>query len=375
MKKRLKYGLYGWLFLVITWATVVFATWINFFSLWNMEKNVSSNNKSMNTNIESKTAYFAGGCFWCMEWIFEAQDGVLEAVSGYIWGTSETANYKQVASGNTDHREAVRVVYDPESISYEKLVELYWTQIDPTDDGWQFADRGFQYTTAIYYSSDVEKQIAENSKKSLQDSWKFDSDIVTLILPVTEFYDAESYHQDYYKKSAFRYNLYKRGSGREGFIDENWKDRIAELSEETYSDAALKERLTPLQYKVTQEDGTEPAFNNKYWDNKKDGIYVDIIDGTPLYSSKDKFVSGTGWPSFTKAIDETAIETETDTKFFMTRTEAVSASSDAHLGHIFTDGPADKGGMRHCINSAALRFVPVEDLEKEGYGEYLKLFE
>ena len=134
-------------------------------------------------------------------------------------------------------------------------------------------------------------------------------------------------------------------------------------------------KLNPLQYHVTQGDGTEPAFNNEYWDNKEDGIYVDIIDGTALYSSLDKFDSGTGWPSFTKAISERVIDTETDTKFFMTRTEAISASSDAHLGHIFPDGPQDKGGMRHCINSAALKFIPVDELEDEGYGEYLELFQ
>ena len=323
----------------------------------------------------TKNAYFAWGCFWCMEGIFEGQDGVIEALSGYIWWTPETANYKDVSSGGTLHREGVKVVYDPTKITYEKLVELFWTQIDPTDEGGQFADRGYQYTTAIYYDGEEEKTIAETSKQSLENSGKFDVGIATKIGSLDPFYEAESYHQNYYKKASLRYNAYARGSGRKWFIEENWKDRIAELNERTYSDEELRKRLTPLQYKVTQEDGTEPPFENEYWDNKEDGIYVDVIDGTPLYSSLDKFDSGTGWPSFTKAISERVIDTETDTKFFMTRTEAISASSDAHLGHIFPDGPQDKGGMRHCINSAALKFISVDELEDEGYGEYLELFQ
>lgn len=324
---------------------------------------------------KSQTAVFAWGCFWCMEGIFEAQDGVYEALAWYIGWSAESANYNDVSSGTTKHREAVQIVYNPDMISYETLVELFWTQIDPTDEGWQFADRWFQYTTAIFYSDEREKNIAETSKKTLGNSWKFEKEIATLILPTSEFFRAESYHQDYYKKSSFRYNLYKRGSGREGFIETNWTQRIAELSESTYSEEALREKLTPLQYRVTQEWATERAFENEYWDNKNAGIYVDIIDGTPLYSSLDKFDSGTGWPSFSKAISEDVIKTKEDTKFFMTRTEALSASSEAHLGHIFNDGPKELGGVRHCINSASLRFIPLEKLEEEGYGEYLKNFE
>lgn len=341
------------------------------------------------TNIdiqETKSAYFAWGCFWCMEGIFEAQDGVSAAISGYIGGTSDTANYRDVSSWNTLHREGVQVVYDPDKISYDTLVELFWTQIDPTDEGGQFADRWYHYTTAIYYDGNEEKQIAESSKKSLEDSWKFEIGIATKILEVEPFYPAEDYHQDYYKKSALRYNLYKKGSGRGSFIDENWKKRIDELSnsgantlwaqlEATYNDDELKKRLTPLQYEVTQKDGTEPPFKNEYWDNKEPGIYVDVVDGTPLYSSLDKFDSGTGWPSFTKPINEESLTTTTDTRFFMTRTEVRSASSDAHLGHIFNDAPAELWGIRHCINSASLRFVPVDELEDEWYEEYIEMFE
>lgn len=342
---------------------------INIMIFWN-----TSSGKSI-SQATTSNAYFAGGCFWCMEGIFEAQDGVLEAVSWYIGGTQETANYKDVSTGTTAHREAVKVVYNPEIISYKTLVELYWTQIDPTNPDGQFADTWHQYTTAIYYSTLEEKDIAEASKQQLEQSWKFEKPVVTLLEPYVSFYPAESYHQDYYKKSSFRYNLYKRWSGRQDFIETNWKDRILELTEQTYSDEELRKRLTPLQYKVTQEAGTEKPFENEYWDNKEAGIYVDVIDGTPLYSSLDKFDSGTGWPSFTKSISEEVIKTQDDTKFFMQRTEAISASSDAHLGHIFPDGPQELGGIRHCINSAALRFIPLDEMQDQWYGEYLDLFQ
>lgn len=361
--------------LLLVWSVIIWITfWAMVFGMgWVFHKNETPEKPAVTG--DTVEAYFAGGCFWCMEWIFEWQHGVKQAVSGYIWGTADTAKYGEVSTGATGHREGVRVVYDPEVISYEKLVELFWTQIDPTDAGGQFADRGFHYTTAIYYSNEEEKSIAEASKKTLADSGKFDEEIATLILPAAAFYDAEEYHQDYYKKSSLRYNLYKKGSGRAGFIDENWKDRIAQLNEQTYSDAALRERLTPLQYKVTQQGGTERAFNNEYWDNKEAGIYVDIIDGTPLYSSLDKYVSGTGWPSFTKPISPEVVTEHEDKKLFVTRTEIKSASSNAHLGHVFTDGPADKGGLRYCMNSASMRFIPVDELESEGYEKYLEMFE
>jgi len=324
-----------------------------------------------------------------MEWIFEYQTGVEWAYSGYTGWEASTATYELTSSKTTKHREAVRVVYDPNIISYKKLVELFWTQINPTDDRGQFNDRGFVYSPAIFYNDDQEKRIAEQSKADLQESWRFEQDIVVAIDPATEFYDAEERHQDYYKKNPVRYKVYTSGSGRRPFIENNWQDRIDFLqnkkyideewvefrSSAKYSQEDLKSRLTAMQYKVTQEEGTEPAFNNEYWDNKEPWIYVDIVDGTPLYSSIDKFDSGTGWPSFTKWIDESNFTTHVDTRFFMTRTEVRSAKADSHLGHIFNDAPPELGWIRHCINSAALRFVPVDQLESEGYGEYLDLFE
>jgi len=337
---------------------------IYYFLIPTNESKIISNNKIMNTNNLS-SAYFSWWCFWCMEWIFEAQEWVKEAVVWYIGWTSETANYEDVSTWNTQHRESVKVIYDPDIISYDTLIWLYWRQIDPTDPNWQFADKWFQYTTAIYYSDDIEKNIAESNKDKLDNSWKFDKPIVTKILPYSKFYLAEEYHQNYYKKSATRYKLYKKLSGREWYIEKNWKN-------DDKND--LKSRLTPLQYKVTQENGTERPYDNKYWDNKAEWIYVDIVDWTPLYSSLDKYESNTGWPSFTKPIDDWAVIEKEDDTLFSKRTEIRWAQSNSHLWHVFPDGPINKWWLRYCMNSAALKFIPVDELEEKGYWEYLDLF-
>lgn len=374
MKKMPKNIQRIWYFIAAILFWIVITLWFLWVYKWTPDFSDKENMITINNTWEIKTAYFAGWCFWCMEWIFEAQDGVSAAISWYIGWPAENANYSDVSSGNTQHREWVRVLYNSEIITYDTLVELFWTQIDPVDAGGQFGDRGFQYTTAIYYSDEQEKEIAENSKNILENSWKFEEKIVTEILKATAFYDAEEYHQDYYKKSSLRYNLYKKWSGRAGFIDENWKDRIAELNANTYSEEALRKNLTSLQYKVTQEWWTEKPFDNEYWDNKQAGIYVDIIDGSALYSSLDKYVSGTGWPTFSKPISSEVLTEHEDNGLFYTRTEIKSASSSAHVWHVFTDGPVDKWGLRYCMNSAALRFIPVDKLEEEGYEKYLKLF-
>ena len=314
-----------------------------------------------------------------MEGIFEAQSGVTTAVSGYAGGAQEDANYELVSAGNTEHREAVEISYDPVVISYETLVDLYFTQIDPTQTDGQFGDRGYRYTTAILYTTDDEKKIAETAINTLEKSKKFDKPIAVKVEPRTTFFLAEEYHQDYYKKSSFRYNLYAQGSGRKGYIDENWMNEIQAI--ETKEKPAnnpkenIREKLTDIQYKVTQEEGTEAPFRNEYWDNKKEGIYVDIVDGSPLFASIDKYDSGTGWPSFTRVMTGASIVEKTDTQLFSTRTEVRSKNADSHLGHLFDDGPRDKWGMRYCINSAALRFVPVADLEQEWYGEYSQFFQ
>lgn len=373
------------------------------------ETNMQEEINTKLNNGEYKKVVFAGGCFWCTESEFNHASGIISAVSGYADSEKANPSYEEVGSEKVKAREAVEVIYDPSKITFESLLEKYWKHIDPEDIGGQFGDRGYQYTSAIYYTDSEQKILAEKSKNKIEEIKKIK--VATEILPFNNFYPAEEYHQDYKDKNPIRYNAYREGSGRNSYIRLHWSDgstttrvifsegensidtsynidkniqnknenKLEMSTMKTWEKFTAKEKeeklktLTSLQYDVTQKEGTERSFQNEYEANKEVGIYVDIVSGEPLFLSKDKYDSGTGWPSFTSPINASSVTLHVDNGLFTSRTEVKSSIADSHLGHVFDDGPKDRGGKRYCMNSASMRFIKLVDMKKEGYGEYTDL--
>ena len=314
----------------------------------------------------TKTAIFAGGCFWCLLPPFRKELGILSVVAGYTGGAEENPTYEDVVAGKTHHREAVRVTYDTSKMTYEKLLQLFLQSIDPTDPNGQFFDQAPSYRTGIFYGSEEEKEAAIRALAELDASGRFEKPVAVEVLPASAFYEAEGYHQTYPENYREQFEAYELGSGRKGFIKRHWN---AEKDKEV-----LRKKLSAESFHVTQENGTEAPFTGEYTDTEEEGLYVDIVSGEPLFTSIDKFHSGCGWPSFSKPIEAASIKEKEDTSLSRVRTEVRSSVADSHLGHVFDDGPKELTGLRYCINSAALRFVPKEKMAEEGYGSYLKLF-
>ncbi|WP_041990457.1 peptide-methionine (R)-S-oxide reductase MsrB [Capnocytophaga cynodegmi] len=326
--------------------------------------------ETMNDKKDMKEIYFAGGCFWGTEHFFKQIRGVVATQVGYANGNTQKPSYEEVYTDKTGFTETVKVVYDPKQVDLQLLLDLFYETIDPTSLNKQGNDIGTRYRTGIYTIDDSDREMISKSLNELAS--KYNQPIVVENLPLKNFYDAEEYHQNYLDKNPGGYchintKLFQMAK------EANPMEKSSPMQYKKPNDEVLKEKLTEIQYNVTQKNATERPFHNEYWNEFREGIYVDITTGEPLFVSTDKFDAGCGWPSFSKPIDKKLIAEKMDKSHGMTRIEVRSKTGDAHLGHVFTDGPSDKGGLRYCINSASLRFIPKDEMKKEGYGDYLNL--
>lgn len=356
---------------ITVWLTLLGTVISGFLTLGCMAKNNNSKTQTaMATpnhvqNGNTAEIYFAGGCFWGTEHFFKQINGVLETSAGYANGKTANPGYEEVSTDKTGFAETVKVTYNPEVVNLELLLDLFFKTIDPTSLNQQGNDRGTRYRTGIYFTDKSALPVIQKAVDQL--SKAYNKPVVIEIEPLQNFYAAEDYHQDYLDKNPGGYCHINPA------LFDLAKEANAPTTYTKKDDKTLRAELTKEQYDVTQHNATERAFDNVYWDEFREGIYVDITTGEPLFISTDKFESGCGWPSFSKPIDTSLIEEKNDRSYGMQRTEVRSKTGDAHLGHVFNDGPKDKGGLRYCINSASLKFIPKEEMEKQGYGKYISL--
>ena len=338
--------------------------------------------QSMGRDLEK--IYLAGGCFWGVEEYFSRIPGVMDSKSGYANGNIENPTYRQVCSGSTNHTETVEVTYDPEEVSLDVLLTQFFKIIDPLSINRQGNDVGNQYRTGIYYIKESDLPVIKGIYQEVSEKYK--KPLAVEILPLKNFYMAEDYHQDYLKKHPNGYCHISFDSLKDldkDMLNESAPKKddnglINSLDPSRYtkpSKEELKYKLTKEEYAVTQEAATEMAFSGRFWQNHARGLYVDVATGEPLFLSSNKFESGTGWPSFTKPVDPDVVREHKDFSYGMMRTEVWSRVGNSHLGHVFADGPRNLGGLRYCINSAALRFIPESEMAKEGYGDLLPLLD
>ncbi|MBK5253177.1 MAG: peptide-methionine (S)-S-oxide reductase MsrA [Peptostreptococcaceae bacterium] len=318
----------------------------------------------------TKDIYLAGGCFWGVEEYMDRVPGVIDATSGYANGITENPTYEEVCTGDTKHAETVHVMYDTDVISLEEVLQYFYKVVNPVSYNKQGNDEGSQYRTGIFYINEEDLEIIEKSISELQK--EYDKEIAIEIKELDGYYLAEEYHQDYLKKNPNGYCHIDLGLADEPL--KKIKDDVV-IDESKYilpSKEEIKAMLTDEQYKIAMAGSTECAFDNEYYENHEDGIYVDIVTGVPIFSSNDKYESGTGWPSFTKPIAENVIKSLNDNSNNMMRTEVRSNLGNIHLGHVFEDGPKDEGGLRYCMNSSSLKFIPINEMEEKGYGYLLE---